>query len=99
MLTVDLQLSMQQMVKLSDDRCHSNILAVSFLFSKYIAIIQRRNERSSGLNAEEVLTPSRKEYNYELRASKNSSCMTKFLVNNIHIYGFESIYYANTFRN
>jgi hypothetical protein len=40
---------------------------------------------------------SRKEYNYVLRASKNSSRLTKFLVNIIYIYGSKIIYYKNTF--
>jgi hypothetical protein len=43
--------------------------------------------------------PPKKECNYGLRASKNSSRLTKFLVNSIHIYGSESIYYENTFCN
>jgi len=34
-----------------------------------------------------ILPPSVKECNYGLRATKNDSCLTKFLVNDIHIYG------------
>ena len=46
-----------------------------------------------------LLPPSQKEYNYGLRATKNVSCLTKFLVNNIYICGFKLIYYKNTFRD
>jgi hypothetical protein len=46
-----------------------------------------------------VLPPSLKEYNYGLRATKSDSCLTKFLVNGIHIYGFKLIYYKNIFHN
>jgi hypothetical protein len=42
--------------------------------------------------------PERYRFNYGLRASKSGSCLTKFLVNDIHIYDSESIYYENTFR-
>jgi hypothetical protein len=45
------------------------------------------------------LPPFRKECNYVLRVNKNSSRLIKFLVNNIHIYGFKIIYYKNTFYN
>jgi hypothetical protein len=34
-----------------------------------------------------------------MRARKSSSCLTKFLVNIIYIYGSKSIYYKNTFHN
>ena len=40
----------------------------------------------------------KKERNYGLRATKSSSHLTKFLVNNIHSYVFKLIYYENTFR-
>ena len=40
-----------------------------------------------------------KKYNYELRATKSDSRLTKFLVNNIHGYVFKLIYYENTFHN
>jgi hypothetical protein len=46
-----------------------------------------------------VLPLSRKTYNYGLRVRKSSSRLTKFLENNIHIYGSKSIYYKNTFHN
>jgi len=50
---------MQQMVKLSDDRCHNNILAVSFLFSKYIAIIQPRNDLLVSMQGKYSLRPEK----------------------------------------
>jgi hypothetical protein len=34
-----------------------------------------------------------------LRATKSDSRLTKFIVNNIHIYSFKLIYYKNTFHN
>jgi hypothetical protein len=46
-----------------------------------------------------LLPPSWKERNYELRATRSGSRLTKFLVNNIHIYGFKLFYYKNIFRN
>ena len=47
-----------------------------------------------------MLVPlSIKEYNYGLRISKSSSCLTKFLVNIIHIYISKIIYYENIFLN
>ena len=47
----------------------------------------------------QVLPPSLKESNYGLRATRSGSHLTKFLVNNIHIYDFKLIYYKNTFHN
>jgi hypothetical protein len=38
-----------------------------------------------------------KKCNYMLRADKSYLRLTKFLVNNIHIYGSKIIYYENTF--
>jgi hypothetical protein len=46
-----------------------------------------------------MLHLSWKEGNYGLHATKSGSCLIKFLVNNIHIYGFKLIYYENTFRS
>ena len=40
-----------------------------------------------------------KECNYELCATQISSRLTKFTLNNIHIYGAKLIYYENKFRN
>jgi hypothetical protein len=38
-----------------------------------------------------ILPLSKKTCNYGLRSRKNSSCLTKFLVNIIHIYGSKYI--------
>jgi hypothetical protein len=46
-----------------------------------------------------VLPPFRKKWNYVLRVDKSCLRLTKFLVNNIRIYGSKIIYYKNTFYN
>jgi len=51
------------------------------------------------LNALWILTTSGKECNYVLRASKNSSYLTIFLINSVHIYGSKIIYYKKSFHN
>jgi hypothetical protein len=49
--------------------------------------------------ATSVKIASTQECNYGMRVSESVSCLTKFIVNNIHIYGFKSIYYKSTFCN
>jgi hypothetical protein len=54
---------------------------------------------SETVDIEYYLRPKKKECNYVLRASKNSSCLIKFLANTIYIYDSKIIYYKNIFRN
>jgi hypothetical protein len=51
---------------------------------------------------EHIILTSSKKKRMQLHIAcrhKNSSHLTKFLVNTIHIYGYKIIYYKNTFRN
>ena len=46
-----------------------------------------------------IVVVSWKGRNYGMRATLSVSCLTKFLVNSIHIYDYKSIFYENIFHN